>query len=86
MARKRPYPENILHDLKLDGWSEDQLDFSRLTERENVVIRMYYKENTLTRQEIAEKCEITELRLRQILSRALRKIRKYSDGTVVARQ
>lgn len=86
MARKRPYPENILHDLKMEGWNEEQLDYSHLTERENIVIRMYYKENVLTRREIAEECEVPELRLRQIISRALRKIRKYSSGTIVIRQ
>lgn len=76
MARKRPYPENILHDLKMDGATATDLDFSRLTERETGVIQMYYIENTLTLKEIAYVYEATELRMRQIINKALRKIRK----------
>lgn len=76
MARKRPYPENILHDLKVDGATVEDLNFSRLTEREAGVIQMYYIENTLTRKEIADAYEVTDQRIRQIINKALRKIRK----------
>lgn len=76
MARKRPYPENILHDLKVDGATAEDLDFSRLTQRETGVVQMYYIENTLTLKEIADVYEATELRMRQIINKALRKIRK----------
>ncbi len=76
MARKRSYPENILHDLKVDGATAEDLDFSRLTQRETGVVQMYYIENTLTLKEIADAYEATELRMRQIINKALRKIRK----------
>lgn len=60
MARKRAYPENILHDLQVEGVTEDVL---------------YYVENKLTRKEIAAEFDVTEERLRQIIRRALRRIR-----------
>ena len=56
------------------------LDFSRLTEREAAVIQMYYVENKLTRKEIAAEFEVTEQRLRQIVSRAVRKLRKSAQN------
>ena len=42
MARKRAYPENILHDLQVEGVSADVLKYDHLTEREREVIRIYY--------------------------------------------
>lgn len=75
MARKRAYPENILHDLQVEGVTEDVLYYDHLTEREKAVIQMYYVENKLTRKEIATEFDVTEERLRQIIRRALRRIR-----------
>ena len=39
------------------------------------MIQMYYVENKLTRKEIATEFDVTEERLRQIIRRALRRIR-----------
>ena len=75
MARKRAYPENKLHDLQVEGVTEDVLYYDHLTEREKAVIQMYYVENKLTRKEIAAEFDVTEERLRQIIRRALRRIR-----------
>ena len=86
MARKRPYPENILHDLKVDGATIEDLDFSHLPERETSVVQMYYIENTMTLREIADAYEVTELRMRQIINKALRKIRKYTVQKINSRQ
>ena len=67
MPRKRPYPENILHDLKVEGMTEAQLDFSCLTARENAVMQLYYRDNQLTRKEIAAEFAVPERRLVQII-------------------
>ncbi len=80
MARKREYPENLLHDVNLCDVEVCDLDFSRLTEREAAVIQMYYVENKLTRKEIAAEFEVPEQRLRQIVSRAVRKLRKSAQN------
>ena len=37
MARKKDYPDNLIHDLKIDGVTVEDLDFSRLTEREKAI-------------------------------------------------
>lgn len=79
MARKRSYPENILHDLKVDGVTEEVLKYDHLTSREQAVIQMYYIDNTLTLKEIAAEFEVTDLRIRQIVNKALRKIRKRAN-------
>ena len=76
MAKRKKYPDNILHDLKVAGATVEDLDFSRLTERENAVIRMYYIENQMTQKAIAERFSVTPQRMNQIIGRALRKIRK----------
>ena len=86
MARKRSYPENILHDLQVDGVTEDVLKYDHLTERGRAVIQMYYIENKMTRKEIADEFEVTELRMRQIISKALRKIRKRANIKITKRQ
>ena len=86
MARKRSYPENILHDLQVDGVTEDVLKYDPLTERGRAVIQMYYIENKMTRKEIADEFEVTELRMRQIISKALRKIRKRANIEITKRQ
>ena len=86
MARKRSYPESILHDLKVDGATVEDFDFSHLTERETGVIQMYYIENTMTLREIADAYEVTELRMRQIINKALRKVRKYAVQKINNRQ
>ena len=85
MARKRSYPENILHDLRVDGVTEDVLNYEKLTDRERAVIQMYYIENKLTRKEIAEAFEVSEQRMRQIISKALRKIRKNANIKITKR-
>ena len=86
MARKRSYPENILHDLQVDGVTEDVLKYDHLTEIERAAIQMYYIENKMTRKEIADEFEVTELRMRQIISKALRKIRKRANIKITKRQ
>lgn len=75
MARRKNYPENILHDLKVDGATADDLDYSRLTERETAVIQMYYIENKMTQKAIAEEFGVTQQRMNQIIGKAVRKIR-----------
>ena len=47
---------------------------------------MYYIENKMTRKEIADEFEVTELRMRQIISKALRKIRKRANIEITKRQ
>lgn len=42
---EKNYPENILHDLRVDGATADDLDYSHLTERETAVIQMYCFQN-----------------------------------------
>ena len=85
MARKRAYPENILHDLQVEGVSADVLKYDHLTQREREVIRIYYIENVLTRKEIADVFGVTELRLRQIIDKVLRKIRKRANIKITKR-
>ena len=63
MARKRDYPENILHDLQVDGVTEDVLKYDHLTERERAVIQLYYIENKLTRKQVADEFEVSEQRI-----------------------
>ena len=62
------------------------LKYDHLTERERAVIQMYYIENKMTRKEIADEFEVTELRMRQIISKALRKIRKRANIEITKRQ
>lgn len=86
MARKRAYPENILHDLKVDGGTIDILKYDNLTERERAVVQMYYIDNQMTRKEIASEFEVSEERIRQIIRRLLRKIRKRATIKIPGRQ
>ena len=79
MARKRDYPENILHDLQVDGVNEDVLKYDHLTDRERAVIQLYYIENKMTRKEVADEFDVSEQRIRQIIAKALRKIRKRAN-------
>ena len=79
MARKRAYPENILHDLQVEGVTEEVLKYDHLTDREKAVVQMYYIENKLTRKQIADEFGVSELRLRQIVSKIHRKIRKRAN-------
>ena len=79
MARKRTYPQNILHDLKVDGVTEDVLKYDHLTPREQAVIQMYYIDNRLTLKEIAAEFDVNENRIMQIVGKALRKIRKRAN-------
>ncbi len=76
MARKRAYPENILHDLKEYDVTADELNYDGLTERERAVVQMYYIENVLTFREISAEFGVSQQRMRQIISRTLRRIRK----------
>ena len=85
MARKRAYPENILHDLQADGVTENVLKYDHLTDRERAVIRLYYIENTMTRKEVADEFGVSEQRIRQIISKALRKIRKNANIKITQR-
>ena len=79
MARTKSYPENILHDLQVDGVTKYILKYDHLTDRERAVIQLYYIENTMTRKEIADEFGVSEQRLRQIISKILRKIRKSAN-------
>lgn len=75
MARKKDYPDNLIHDLKIDGVTVEDLDFSRLTEREKAVVQLYYIENKMTQKAIAEEFGVTPQRMNQIIGRAIRKVR-----------
>ena len=75
MARKKDYPENILHDLKVDGVTERFLNYEHLTPRELAVIQMYYIENELPLKEIAKKFGVSDNDIMRIVHKALRKIR-----------
>lgn len=79
MARKRAYLENVLHDLQVDRATEDVLKYDHLTDRERAVIQLYYIENKMTRKEVANEFGVSEQRIRQIISKALRKIRKRAS-------
>ena len=86
MPRKLSYPENILHDLQVEVANAGVLKYDHLTERECEVIRLYYIENVMTRKQIADVFGVTELRLRQIIDKALRKIRKRANIKITKRQ
>lgn len=89
MARKKNYPANLLAELKINEKTNSQIDYdnltddqmagleytlnSQLTEREIIAFGHYYKER-LSCRKIAERYEMTEYRIKQIISRALRKI------------
>ena len=85
MARKRTYPENILHDLQVGGVTEDVLKYDHLTDRERAVIHLYYIENKLTRKQVADEFEVSEQRIQQIVNKALRKIRKRANIKITKR-
>lgn len=85
MARKRSYPENILHDLRVEGVTAEVLNFDCLTWRENAVIHRYYIENVMTLKEIAAEFEVPENRIKQIVGKALRKIRKNANIKITKR-
>ena len=86
MARKRTYPENILHDLQVDGVTEDVLKYDHLTDRERAAIHLYYIENKLTRKQVADEFEVSEQRIQQIVNKALRKIRKRANIKITKRR
>lgn len=78
-----PYPYNLLDDIFKEQWCEvvtqDQLDgieqaLTTLTERERQGIDGYYKRG-LTLEGVGREFNITRERTRQILAKALRKLR-----------
>lgn len=89
MARRKNYPANLLYKLQVnektgsnidyDNMTFDQLQgleyvLEQLTEREKVVIQMYYEEG-FTKKEIANRFEVTDRRIHQILEKVYRKLR-----------
>lgn len=91
MAKKRNYPANLLHAMKFNQFMETDIDYenmtedqkkalsvmmqNHLTERENHIVKMLYVQG-MSRKEIAEEYELPENRIRQIVDKALRKLRK----------
>ena len=89
MAKKKSYPANLLDALRVnrethsniqyDDLTDDQMKglesvLSALSEREQIVIHHFYVEG-MTRKAIAEKYNLTEYRIKQIIDHALRKFR-----------
>lgn len=89
MGKKENYPVNLLTALHLNEMlgtsieyeklTADQIRgveyiFSRLTEREQVVLSHYYKEG-MSRKAISEKYRLGENYIRRIIEKALKKIR-----------
>ncbi|NCC25087.1 MAG: FliA/WhiG family RNA polymerase sigma factor [Deltaproteobacteria bacterium] len=75
LSGSEPYREAVFRELvdKLAQLIDD------LTERERLVLSLYYAEE-LTMREVAEVMEITEGRVSQLHSQALRKLRVRMDG------
>ena len=77
-----PYPYNLLEDI-FSEWNDllnaDQekgfkIALSELTEREQLCIKLYYEEGK-TLDEVGAMCSVTRERVRQIIAKALRKLR-----------
>ncbi len=77
MAIKRMYPDNLLHQVKIENLMVEDLNFEYLTERERAVILMHYRDG-ISRKQLAEIFEVTDKRMRQIIDRAIRRLRKSS--------
>lgn len=88
MGKRKNYPANLLDRVHLNelcgsnidygNLTEDQLKgveyiLSRLTERERVVLKLYYHEG-MSRKAIAEEHALCEERIRQITEKALKKL------------
>lgn len=69
-------PETSWHDTPHDKATEEVGNWMTvLTQRETLVIEERY-ENGKTLREVAEECDVTMLRMRQIEARALKKMRQ----------
>ncbi len=88
MRNKKNYPANLLNalhlndllgtDIDYENLTEDQIKganyiLALLTEREEIVLNYYYK-SFMSRKWIAERCHLTENRVRQIICKALKKL------------
>ena len=78
-----PWPYNLLEEVFCDRWEkpldpfqEDGLDeaLSRLTVRENTMVKLYY-ESGLTLEAIGQQYSLCRDRVRQIILKAVRKMR-----------
>lgn len=89
MGKRKNYPANLLTALHLNSLLGTDMDyeklnldqirgveyiFSRLTEREQIVLSHYYKEG-MSRKAISERYRLGENYVRQIIEKALKKIR-----------
>lgn len=89
MGKRKNYPANLLDalhfnetlgtNIEYEKLTADQLRgveyiFSRLTERERLVLSDYYKEG-MSRKAISEQYQIGENLIRRIIEKALRKLR-----------
>lgn len=89
MGKRKNYPANLLTALHLNSLLGTDMDyeklnldqirgveyiFSRLTEREQIVLSHYYKEG-MSRKAISERYRLGENYIRQIIEKALKKIR-----------
>lgn len=81
-----PWPYNLLEDIFCKSWEEplsasqeDGLEYvlTTLTERERNIVLLYYEQDLNLRQ-IGEQYQVTEERIRQILHKAVRKLRHPS--------
>ena len=79
MAARRMYPDNLLHQVNMEGLTLKDLDFEYLTERERSVLLMHYRDRG-SRKQLAEMYETSDQRMRQIISRAIRKLRKKASN------
>ncbi|TNE71620.1 RNA polymerase sigma factor RpoD/SigA [bacterium] len=79
-----PDPDNEL--MKDSLKMEIERAFSKLTQREAEVVRLYFgigREHSLTLEEIGERFDLTRERVRQIKEKALRKLRHNSRNSVL---
>jgi len=79
-----PNPDKELMDESLK--MEIERAFSKLTQREAEVVRLYFgigREHSLTLEEIGERFDLTRERVRQIKEKALRKLRHNSRNSVL---
>lgn len=79
MAARRMYPDNLLHQVNMEGLTLKDLDFEYLTERERSVLLMHYRDR-VSRKQLAEMYETSDQRMRQIISCAIRKLRKKASN------
>lgn len=75
IAKSNPYPFNLIDALVVKGVTEDEVEQATKTlpERELAVLLLYYQDG-LSMEEIGSKYGVTRERIRQVLSKAVRRV------------